>query len=90
MDKTNIANLPEDERALETKNIEIDGMTCDNCVRIIDKALRGVNGVKDVRVDRARRLATVTFDTRKTHIPELHDVLLRHGYKPTPFAEPVS
>jgi copper chaperone CopZ len=90
MDKTNIDNLPPEERFLETKNIEIDGMNCDNCVRIIEKALRGVNGVKEIRVDRARRLATVNFDTRKTHIPELHDVLLRHGYKPTPFAEPVS
>ena len=90
MDKTNIDNLLPEERFLETKKIEIDGMTCDNCVRIIEKALRGVDGVKDVQVDRVRRLATVTFDTRKTHMPELHDILLRHGYTPMPFAEPVS
>ena len=90
MDKTNIDHLDPEHRFFETKNIEIDGMTCDNCVRIIEKALRGADGVKEVRVDRAKRLATVTFDTRKTHIPELHDILLRHGYRPMPFAEPVS
>lgn len=88
MDKTNIANISPEERVLDTKEIEIDGMTCDNCVRTIEKALRGVLGVKDVRVNRGTRLATVTFDTTKTNIPALHDVLLSHGYHPTRFAEP--
>jgi copper chaperone CopZ len=50
--------------------------------------LRGVDGVRKVQVDRARRLVTVTYDTRKTHIPALHDTLLSHGYRPTRFAEP--
>jgi mercuric ion binding protein len=88
MDKTNIDNLNPEDRALETRSIEIDGMTCDNCVRTIENALRGVAGVKTVRVDRPNRLATVTFDTTKTNIPALHDTLLSHGYRPTPFAEP--
>jgi copper chaperone CopZ len=61
---------------LETHEIGIDGMTCDNCVRRVEKALRGVIGVKEVRVDRRSALASVTFDTTKTHIPALHDALL--------------
>ena len=68
---------------LETHEIGIDGMTCDNCVRRVEKALRGVNGVKEVRVDRSAALATVTFDTTKTHIPDLHDALLKSGYRPS-------
>lgn len=68
---------------LETHEIGIDGMTCDNCVRRVEKALRGVVGVKEVRVDRSAALATVTFDTTKTHIPELHDALLKSGYRPS-------
>jgi copper chaperone CopZ len=87
MDKTNIANLSPEQRFLETKEIEIDGMTCDNCVRTIEKALRGVDGVREVQVNRERKRATVTFDTTKTNIPALHDILLRHGYHPTRFAE---
>ena len=74
--------------ALETHEIGIDGMTCDNCVRRVEKALRGVNGVKEVRVDRSAALATVTFDTTKTHIPDLHDALLKSGYRPS--ARPVA
>lgn len=68
---------------LETDEIGIDGMTCDNCVKRVEKALRGVKGVRDVRVDLGAALATVTFDTTKTHMPDLHDALLKSGYKPT-------
>jgi copper chaperone CopZ len=67
---------------LETQDIGIEGMTCDNCVRRVEKALRGVNGVREVHVDRAAALATVTFDTTKTHMPDLHDALLKSGYRP--------
>ena len=68
---------------LETQDIGIEGMTCDNCVRRVEKALRGVNGVTEVRVDLQAALATVTFDTRKTHMPDLHDALLKSGYRPS-------
>jgi copper chaperone CopZ len=69
---------------METQDIGISGMTCDNCVRRVEEALRGVKGVTEVRVDRPGAMATVTFDTTKTHIPELHDALLKSGYRPSP------
>jgi P-type Cu+ transporter len=87
MDKTNTERAGRHvEEFFETKQIAIDGMTCDSCVRTVDKALRGAPGVSEVRVDRDNAVATVTFDTRKTDIPALHDILLRNGYKPTPVA----
>jgi copper chaperone CopZ len=73
---------------LETHDIGISGMTCDNCVRRVEKALRSVNGVTEVHVDRPAARATVTFDTTKTHIPELHDALLKSGYRPSPIPVP--
>jgi copper chaperone CopZ len=73
---------------LETHEIGIAGMTCDNCVRRVEKALRGVNGVTEVRVDRPGALATVTYDTSKTNIPALHDALLKSGYRPTATTPP--
>lgn len=71
---------------LETRDIGISGMTCDHCVRRVEKALRGVDGVKEVRVDRQAARATVTFDSVRTHVPALHDALLKSGYKPAPVA----
>ncbi len=72
------------EAVLETRDIGIRGMTCDNCVRKVEKALRGKPGVKEVKVDRQAARATVTFDTTQTDIPALHDALLQSGYEPAP------
>ena len=57
-------------------------MTCDKCVEKIERAFRGKRGVKKVRVNRDDATATVTYDERQTNLPELHDVLLKSGYKP--------
>jgi copper chaperone CopZ len=79
MQDYNIAGV---EAVWETRDIGIAGMTCDNCVRRVEKALKGKPGVREVKVDREAARASVTFDTRKTNIPELHDVLLKSGYHP--------
>lgn len=75
------------EAVIETRDIAVSGMTCDKCVARVEKALRAVRGVKDVRVTRTPGLATVSFDSAATNVPELHDALLKSGY--TPSAEPV-
>jgi Cu+-exporting ATPase len=67
--------------ALETREIAIAGMGCDNCVRKLERALRGKDGVKDVRVDGIAGRATVTFDRPRTSIPELHEVIAKSGYR---------
>ena len=46
-----------------------------------------IPGVQDVNVDTKRERVIVTFDARKTHPPDLHDAILKSGYKPAPFAE---
>ena len=67
----------------ETRVLGIEGMTCDNCVKTLTKALKNVSGVNDVQVDRATARASITFDTTKTNMPAIHEAILRSGYKPT-------
>jgi copper chaperone CopZ len=67
--------------ALETREIKIAGMGCENCVRKLEKALRAKEGVKEARVDGIAGRATVTFDHTKTNIPELHEVIAKSGYR---------
>ncbi len=43
-----------------TTTLRIEGMTCNNCVRHVDRALRAVSGVSAVEVDLAEHRATVT------------------------------
>ena len=90
MDETNTVNTerppanPEvGMNTMVTKQIAIEGMTCDNCVHTVERAFRGHRGVKNVQVDRQNAIATVTFDSTQTDIPELHDTLLKAGYRPT-------
>ena len=79
-------NVETPERAgdvWETRVLGIEGMTCDNCVKTLTKALKGMTGVKDVQVDRASARASITFDSTKTNMPAIHEAILRSGYKPT-------
>jgi copper ion binding protein len=83
MDETNIENLRTDQAVWETDKIGIDGMKCDECVQTIEKALGAVAGVKEVHVNLDENSATVVYDNRKTNIPDLHDALLKSGYRPS-------
>jgi copper chaperone CopZ len=76
-----IAQNAQSEGSLETSDLVIAGMGCDNCVRKLEKALRAKDGVKAVRVDGIAGRATVTFDRTRTNIPELQQVVAKSGYR---------
>lgn len=79
-------NIDTEERIPElwdTRVLAIEGMTCDKCVETLTRALKRVNGIKEVQVDRQNARASVTFDTTKTDMPAIHEAILRCGYKPT-------
>lgn len=67
---------------LETKSLGIAGMTSERCVKKIEKAFHKHPGVKSIQINREDEVATVTFDARRTNMPELHELLLKSGYKP--------
>jgi copper chaperone CopZ len=46
-----------------------------------------IPGVQDVNINTARERVIVTFDARKTDAPDLHDAILKSGYKPAPIAD---
>lgn len=47
---------------LTTAVYGVNGMTCDHCVRAVTTEVGAVPGVRDVRVDLAAGLVTVTSD----------------------------
>lgn len=71
-----------DHAILETIEIATEGEDCDECVRKLRPVLMKISGVQDVMVDLGHERVTVTFDARKTHAPDLHDAILKSGYKP--------
>ena len=76
-----------DHAILETIEIATEGEDCDECVRKLRPVLTKIPGVKDVNVDLKRERVVVRFDARKTHAPDLHDAILKSGYKPAPVAD---
>ena len=76
-----------DHPILETIEIATEGEDCDECVRKLREPLLGIPGVQKVHVETARERVIVTFDARKTHAPDLHDAILKSGYKPAPVAD---
>jgi copper chaperone CopZ len=76
-----------DHAIFETIEIATEGEDCDECVRKLRAPLKKVKGVKDVKIDLGRERVIVTFDARKTHAPDLHDAILKSGYKPGSSAE---
>ena len=47
-----------------TVKLSVTGMHCDGCASAVEKAIRGVAGVKDARVDRKSGHATVTTEPK--------------------------
>ena len=71
-----------DEAAIETVQLAVDGLTEKDSVARVADILKQVDGVSDVHGQNASGMITVTFDARKTHVPALHDALLKGGYTP--------
>ncbi len=69
------------EGTLETRELTIAGMGCDNCVRKLERALRAKEGVTAVHVDGINGRATITFDRTRTSVPELQEVVAKSGYR---------
>ena len=76
-----------DHAIVETIEIATAGEDCDECVRKLRPVLMKIDGVQDVTVDLEDEKVIVKFDARKTHAPDLHDAILKSGYKPAPTAE---
>lgn len=70
------------EEVLQTVQITTEGMKEEACVRSIEAALLQHTAIKEVRSDLSQALVTVTFDARRIHPPEIHDIILGTGYQP--------
>ncbi|HED08743.1 MAG TPA: FAD-dependent oxidoreductase, partial [Ignavibacteria bacterium] len=56
---------------IETIKLEIQGMTCDDCVTTIEKKLEGLEGLKSKSVSYPEHSGLFSFDTEKTSKEEI-------------------
>lgn len=62
------------------KELPVEGMTCGNCVRHVDKAIRGVAGVKAVAVDLMGKRAKVSYDPAVATEEAMAQAVKKAGY----------
>ncbi len=64
---------------MATTTLKVGGMSCGHCVMAVTKALKGVPGVKDARVDLQGGRAVVDYEPPATP-RELVGAVLEEGY----------
>lgn len=76
---TNIFGNSNDEVDLsKAEQINIQGMTCENCVASVNKAIRSVDGVNKVKIDLSKDIAYIEGDYNSERIIEK---ITKAGYK---------
>jgi len=63
--------------------LAIAGMTCNGCVKHVDKALRALPGVSAVEVSLADSRATIVHDPVQSPLPALVAAVVAAGYSAT-------
>ena len=64
---------------MERLRLEIDGMSCDHCVRAVTTALRALPGVRVEEVAIGR--ATVDYDPARTTPEQVLEAVADEGYE---------
>ncbi|MBU3917151.1 heavy metal translocating P-type ATPase, partial [bacterium] len=65
---------------LETKILDIEGMTCSSCVRTIEETVSQQEGIQKASVNYASEKLQVTYDKDKTSVEGIIDVVKKRGY----------
>lgn len=83
MQTTNISKPAGAPEGLLGSQLElpIQGMTCASCVRRVERALTGVEGVRQATVNFATQRASVTFDPNLTTRDTLAQAVVKAGYE---------
>lgn len=62
------------------KRIYIEGMSCNHCSMRVEKALKNIDGVKNVKVDLAGKVAIVESE-KNISDKAIKDIIDEAGYK---------
>ncbi|HVS02508.1 MAG TPA: heavy-metal-associated domain-containing protein [Thermoanaerobaculia bacterium] len=65
---------------MTTTKLEIEGMSCDHCVRAVTGALEGVTGVERAEVDLQAGRARVEHDPLRAGVDQLLAAVAEEGY----------
>ena len=65
---------------MQTESLNVTGMTCEGCTAKVAKALKALDGVKEVVVSLTPAVAMVRFDERLSSPVQLKSAVEKAGY----------
>jgi copper chaperone len=65
---------------MEKAVLNVDGMSCEHCVRAITTAVGGLDGVGGVSVDLESKTVTVTHDPSRSPLDKIKAEIEDQGY----------
>lgn len=60
--------------------LNVDGMSCEHCVKAIKKAVGALPGVADVAVDLSAKTVTVDHDLAQSPLDKIRNEIEEQGY----------
>lgn len=64
----------------EIRTLNVNGMSCEHCVKAVKGAVGSLNGVDSVNVDLQGKKVTVEFDSEKVAATQIKDAIEDQGY----------
>jgi copper chaperone len=69
---------------METITLEVEGMSCDACVKHVTQALMGLDGVASARVSLDEHHAVVTYEPTQVAPAQMVAAIEEEGYEAAP------
>lgn len=69
------------EQEVKTLTLPVEGMTCASCVARVEKALKKVEGIREVNVNLATEKVTLSYNPSVTDVQKFTEVVEDSGYK---------
>ena len=73
--------------SVETRTINIEGMTCGGCVKGVNNAVSQLEGVQNIDVDLAGNKADVTYDADVIAVDAIAEAIEDAGFDATVVAQ---
>ncbi len=61
--------------------LQIEGMSCQQCVQAVTEALTSLAGVRSVKVDLSQDRAVVKFAAKQVEVSQMKDVVDQAGFQ---------
>jgi mercuric ion binding protein len=76
----NLVACSSNTEATTTTEVQLPTMQCGACENTISTALKGVEGVKEVKVDLKNKKAEVAFFANQVTVAKIEDAVVKSGY----------